>query len=130
MKKEKYCLEYVFEKASKSNLWTRIATSTGLSEWFADEVNDEEDGKLYTFTWNKYPSQAEVIGFNQNNYIRFRWLEEENENNFFEFRLHTNELTGGLVLEVTDFAEPHEKEDSMALWDTQITTLRRLLGLL
>lgn len=129
MRKEKYILEYVFDKASKSSLWARMATPDGLSEWFADEVNKIDD-KRYSFVWDKYPVEAKMIGLNPNTYIRFQWIDEENPSAYFEFRLHKNELTGGLVLEVTDFAEQSEKENAIALWDSQINALRRLLGLL
>ncbi|MDR2056707.1 MAG: hypothetical protein LBP83_00180 [Dysgonamonadaceae bacterium] len=127
MEKEKIRMEYVFDNASKNSLWTHIGTSIGLSEWFADEVVD--DGKIFTFTWDGHAINAEMTGINPNVYIRFHWLEDENPNSYFEFRLHKNELTGGLMLEITDFAEPEEKEAGIILWDKQVKDLKRLLGL-
>ncbi|MDR0612551.1 MAG: hypothetical protein LBG45_03530 [Dysgonamonadaceae bacterium] len=127
MKKEKYHIEYIFDKAGKSSLWEYISSMSGLEGWFADKVS--VDGKIYTFTWNAYSAEAEIVGINQNNYIRFHWLEDENPVSFFEFRLHKNELTGGIVLEITDFAEEHEKEDAINLWETEVRSLRRILGL-
>ncbi|GHT59912.1 hypothetical protein AGMMS50239_07650 [Bacteroidia bacterium] len=127
MKKEKYHIEYVFDKAGKSSLWDYFSSVAGLEEWFADKVSI--DGKIYTFTWKGHSADAEIIGINQNSYIRFHWLEDENPDSYFEFRLHKNELTGGLVLEITDFAEEHEKEDAINLWETEIRSLRRTLGL-
>jgi hypothetical protein len=127
MKKEKYHIEYVFDKAGKSSFWEHISSVTGLEGWFADKVS--VDGKIYTFTWNTYSAKAEIVGVNQNSYIRFHWLDDENPATFFEFRLHKNELTGGIVLEITDFAEEHEKEDAINLWETEIKLLCRILGL-
>jgi hypothetical protein len=127
MEKEKIHIEYVFDNASKNSLWTHIGTSIGLSGWFADEVVD--DGKIFTFTWNGNAMSAEMTGSNPNVYIRFHWLEDKNPNSYFEFRLHKNELTRGLMLEITDFAEPEEKEASIILWDKQVKDLKRLLGL-
>jgi len=127
MKKEKFHIEYLFDKASKNSLWNHIATSTGLSEWFADEVTNND--KIFTFIWDSYPEEAEVIGIIPNSYIRFRWIKDENTNYFFEFKLHKNELTNGLVLEITDFIEPSEKEDTITLWNSQIKVLTRILGL-
>lgn len=128
MGKEKYTLEYIFDKASRHSLWTRISTPTGLSEWFADEVDDVREN-IFAFTWNKYTSEAEVIGLNPNIYIRFRWLEEEDPTVYFEFRLQKIELTGGLMLEITDFSEPEEKEEAIALWNTEVNALKRMLGI-
>jgi len=127
MKKEKFHIEFVFDKASKNNLWDYISTAAGLAEWFADTV--VINGKIFTFKWKNYHNEAEVIGIVPYFFIRFHWLEDENQATYFEFRLHRIELTGGVTLEITDFAEKNEKESAVALWETQIKTLKRILGL-
>ena len=127
MMKEKFHIEYVFDKAGKASLWDYISSAMGLEGWFADKVSVE--GKIYTFTWKGHSADAEIVGMSQNNYIRLHWLEDENPLLYFEFRLHKNELTGGVVLEITDFVEEQEKSDAINLWETEIKTLRRTLGL-
>ena len=54
---------------------------------------------------------------------------ENEESNFFEFRINLEELTNELALIITDFAEAEEKEDSIYLWDSQINDLKRALGI-
>jgi len=127
MTKEKFHIEFVFNKVSKNSLWDYISTAVGLSEWFADTV--VIDGKSFTFQWKNYSNEAEVIGIMPHNFIRFRWLEDDDSTTFFEFRLHKIELTGEVTLEITDFAEKNEKASAVALWETQIRTLKRVLGL-
>ena len=127
MRKEKFHIEFIFDKASKSNLWDYISTAAGLAEWFADTV--VVNGKIFTFQWKDYYNEAEVIGIVPYSYIRFHWLEDENPATFFEFRLHRIELTGGVTLEIIDFAEKNEKESAVALWETQIKALKRIRGL-
>ena len=127
MKKEKYHIEFIFDKASRNSLWDYFSTAAGLAEWFADLV--VVDGKIYSFQWNNYSNEAEVIGIVPYNYIRFRWLEDDYPAIYFEFRLQKIELTGGVTLEITDFAEKSEVESAVALWETQIRTLKRILGL-
>ncbi len=126
MKKEKFHIEYVFNKGSKNTLWPRLATSSGLGEWFADDVTEKNN--IFSFFWDNYPSEAEIIGSTPFVYIRFRWLDDA-PHTYFELRLHHEEITDALVLEVTDFAEPDEKVHAITLWDTQIKTLRRKLGM-
>jgi uncharacterized protein YndB with AHSA1/START domain len=126
VKKEKIQIEYPLDRASKSGLWSCLSTPGGLAEWFADEVAD--DGKVYTFTWGKHKAEAELVGMTPLIYIRFRWLEDDDDT-YFEFRLHKIELTGEWMLEITDFAEESEKERAITLWNTQIKTLKRRLGL-
>ena len=127
MKKEKFHIEYVFDKAGKTSLWNYISTPSGLSEWFADDVTTNNN--IYTFIWHDHPNQAELISINPNNYIRFQWIEDADDESYFELRVHKIELTGGVMLEITDFAEAHEKEDAIVLWETQIKILKRILGL-
>jgi len=127
MKKEKFHIEFIFEKASRNSLWNYISTASGLAGWFADSV--AVDGRLFIFQWKHYSNEAEVTGMIPYNYIRFHWLEDENPATFFEFRLQKIEVTGGITLEITDFAEESEMEDAVALWETQIKTLKRTLGL-
>ena len=127
MRKEKFNIEYSLDKVSINNLWPRLATSFGLSEWFAENVT--ESGNQFTFYWEGHPSEAELIGTNPLVYIRFRWLEED-PSTYFEFRLHKVEVTGSWTLEITDFAEEDEKEAAITLWNTQIKVLKRKLGLL
>jgi uncharacterized protein YndB with AHSA1/START domain len=127
MKKEKFHIEYVFDTVSKRSLWNHLTTPPGLSSWFADDV--VISGKTYIFCWKKMREQAELLSIKTGNYVRYRWKDDD-ENVYFEFRIHTIELTGAVTLEVTDFAEPSEKTDAIALWDTQIDELKRTLGVL
>jgi uncharacterized protein YndB with AHSA1/START domain len=126
MEKEKIHIEYIFERISQNSLWNRLATPSGLAEWFADTVTS--DGKIFSFYWDTYLSEAELIEINPPFSVRFRWLEEE-ANTYFEFKLHRGELVGSIMLEITDFAEEDEKEKTIILWNTQIKTLKRKFGL-
>ena len=125
MKKEKFHIEYVFDKVSKRSLWNHLTTPPGLSSWFADDVNVV--GDRYEFAWDKTQENALVIYMKPETCVRFRW-ENDCDNVYFEFRIHTIELTGSISLEITDFAEPSEKTDSISLWDSQVYELKRTLG--
>ena len=125
MKKEKFHIEYVFDKVSKRSLWNHLTSPPGLSSWFADDVNVE--GDKYIFMWNKTKETATVIYMKPETCVRYSW-EDDDDNVYFEFRIHTIELTGTVALEITDFAEPSEKYDSISLWDTQVDELKRTLG--
>jgi uncharacterized protein YndB with AHSA1/START domain len=127
MNKEKFHIEYVFEMVSKRSLWNHLTTPPGLSSWFADDVNII--GDEYSFFWNKVEEKATLIYSKPETLVRYRW-EQDDENIYFEFRIHTIELTRGVALEVTDFADPSEKMDAISLWDAQIEELKRTLGVL
>jgi len=126
--KNKIELEYTINSSPKV-LFSRLSTPGGLSEWFADDVNQQS--KVYTFIWEGTESKAEVILKKENRYIRYRWLEdlENNDKSYFEFRIHQDELTGDVALMITDFAEDDEKDSTIELWNTQIAELKHSIGL-
>ena len=125
--RSKYELEYTLNCSPKV-LFSRLSTPEGLCEWFADNVN--VDGDIFTFFWNKAESKARLIAIKENKLVRFEWLDsDEPSTDYFEFRINIEELSGSLALIITDFAEPEEKEDAIFLWDSQITDLKRTLGM-
>lgn len=127
MKKEKFHIEYIFDKVSRRSLWNHLTTPPGLSAWFADDVTINDN--MYVFKWNRDEQEAEVLSVKPEISIRYRWADEEEDNVYFEFLIHTVELTGATALEITDFAEPDEKKDSINLWDSQVEELKRTLGI-
>ena len=127
MKKEKFHIEYIFDKVSRRSLWNHLTTPPGLSAWFADDVTINNN--TYIFKWNRDEQEAEVLAVKPEISIRYRWTDEEEDNAYFEFLIHTVELTGATALEITDFAEPDEKKDSINLWDSQVYELKRTLGI-
>ena len=126
MVKEKYQLEFTINCSHKI-LFNRLSTAGGLNEWFADNVTVQ--GKIFTFEWDGSTQQAEMINRKDQRYVRFHWLDDEDEKTYFEFKLNIDELTGDIALIVTDFAEPDEIEDTKELWETQVSELRHILGL-
>ena len=125
--RSKFELEYSLNCSPKV-LFSRLSTPEGLGEWFAEKVNVE--GDLFSFYWNNTASKARLSALKDNKLVRFEWMGIKNEeSNYFEFKINIEELTGDLALIVSDFAEPEEKEDAIYLWDSQITDLKRMLGI-
>jgi len=123
--KEKFELEYSINSSPKI-LYTRLSTPGGLSEWFADDINIE--GSIFTFIWDGAEEQAELVTKKENQLARFKWVDDEDDA-FFEFKIHKDDLTGDVALVITDFADEEDKDDAVELWNTQITNLKRALGL-
>lgn len=125
--KVQYELEYTFNCSPKV-LYPRISTPEGLAEWFADEVTNE--GETFLFTWDKIELKARLLCVKENRMARFEWIDKEQDKNqnYFEFKINVEELTGDVALIITDFAEPDEKEDAIYLWDTEIQRLKSALG--
>ena len=121
---EKYELEFQI-RSSVNILFNCLSTPSGLSEWFADDVNCTKN--TYTFIWDNSEQEAELITVSNNYFIKFRWLDYP-ENTFFEFRIEVDDITNDVILKVTDFAEADEVEEGKDLWTSQIHTLMKNLG--
>ncbi|MHC1731850.1 MAG: START-like domain-containing protein [Bacteroidales bacterium] len=125
--KSRYEIEYTLNSPVRV-LFDRLSTPEGLSEWFADNVT--VDGDIYTFRWDKVEARARLVYARENKAVRFDWLDfADSESNFFEFRVIIHELTNDVALIITDHAEEEELDDARDLWDTQISYLRKVLGL-
>ena len=126
-KKQSFSLEYVFH-ASPQLLYQYLSTPSGLSEWFADNVNSR--GELFTFIWDDSEEEALLIQKKPNERVRFQWQygEEDDKEYFFEFHIQVDEITKDVSLVVSDFAEEDEIEESKMLWDNSITSLKQVLG--
>ena len=125
--KEKYEMEFVIH-ASPSLIYTYISTPSGLSEWFADNVNSR--GELFTFIWDGSEEQAKLLSKKKGERIKFRWLvdDEDGSTCYFEIRIQVDEITKDVSLMVTDFAEDDEVEEGKMLWANQISSLKQVLG--
>ena len=125
--KVKFELEYTLNSSPKV-LFSRLSTAEGLAEWFADDV--QVKGDFYTFIWDGIENKAHLSQIKDNKQVKFEWAEDDSEDeNYFEFKLNIDELTGDVALLITDFAEEADKEDSINLWDTQIAELKQVIGL-
>lgn len=122
--KIKFQQEYSLQ-ASASLLYQYLSTSSGLSEWFADNVSSQ--GNKFVFLWAGYPEEAFLIARRQDKLVRFRWA-EDSEKYYFEVRIEEDELTGDVSLIVTDFSLPGELNESKQLWDRHINDLKKAIG--
>lgn len=115
-------------KSSTHILYNMISTPSGLSEWFADNVNIKDD--FYTFVWDGSEEIAKRVNSKKGEYVRFQWEDDvEEENNcFFEIKIKIDELTNDKALIITDFAEEDEVDEAKLLWENQIAELKMVIG--
>lgn len=118
-------LEYIFSSSVKV-LFSRLSTPAGLSEWFAEDVFQK--GNQFIFVWNGAEHPATLLELKPNSFVRFQWDDADNEDEYFEFSIHVEPLTGDVALIITDFADEDEVADSTELWNKQMDILHRTLG--
>tara|TARA_B110000037_G_scaffold52092_1_gene63949 strand:+ start:31 stop:423 length:393 start_codon:yes stop_codon:yes gene_type:complete len=126
-KKTFYSLEFDFQ-ASPQLLFQYLSTPSGLSEWFADNVNSR--GEDFVFIWDDSEEEAKMIQSKNNERVRFQWMndEEDSEDYYFEFKIQVDEITKDLSLIISDFSDDDEVEESKLLWRSLIADLKQVLG--
>ncbi len=124
--KIKFELEFPIH-ASPQLLFQYISTPSGLSEWFADNVNSR--GEIFTFIWDDSEENAKMLSKKNAERVKFKWLDNDDDASiFFEIKIQVDEITKDVSLIVTDFADDGEVEESKMLWDNQISSLKQVLG--
>ena len=125
--KTKFEIEFPIH-ASPQLLFQYISTPSGLSEWFADNVNSR--GELFTFIWDGSEESAKMLTKKTGERIKFKWLngEEDQDQCYFEIRIQVDEITKDVSLMITDFSDDDEVDEAKMLWENQISSLKQVLG--
>ena len=125
--KVRYEIEFPIN-SSPQLLYQYISTPSGLSEWFADNVNSR--GEFFTFIWNDSQEKARLASKKSGEKVKFKWVDENNKDTeyFFELNILVDELTKDVSLMVVDFASKEEVEEATQLWENQISDLKHVIG--
>ena len=122
-----FSIEFDFH-ASPQLLFQYLSTPSGLSEWFADNVNSR--GEDFTFIWDDSEEYAKLLTKKANEKVRFRWMnDEEDQNDYhFEFKIQVDEITKDVSLIISDFADEDELDEAKMLWENLVGSLKQVLG--
>lgn len=112
--------------ASPSFLYQYLSTPDSLGEWFADNVNSR--GKMFTFIWDDSEEVAERLSQKQDKFVKFKWVEDEEKETYFEFKIQVDALTKDVSLIVIDFADDDEVDELKMFWENQISELKHTIG--
>ncbi|MDC6364449.1 MULTISPECIES: START-like domain-containing protein [Flavobacteriaceae] len=122
--KVKFEIEFVIQ-ASPQLLYQYISTPSGLSEWYADNVNSRSE--MFTFIWDGAEEMAKMLKRKSDEFVKFAW-EESDDDSYFEMRIIVDEITKDVSLFITDFAEEDEVDEAKMLWENQVSDLKQVLG--
>lgn len=125
--KTRYEIEFPIN-SSPQLLYQYISTPSGLSEWFADNVNSR--GEFFTFIWNDSEEKARLASKKSGEKVKFKWVDANNKDSeyFFELHILVDEITKDVSLMVIDFAVDEELGEAKLLWENQISDLKHVIG--
>lgn len=132
MKKQQIFIEHDLRSTSANIIWKVISTEGGLGRWIADEV--QEDNGKFTFTWGEEwghheKRTATTLEKVRNSHIRMQWDDETDPEAYLELRIVRTEITGGYLLQVTDYALPEDVDSLYDIWEQNFEQLRAATGL-
>jgi len=125
MKRVKIELEFIF-RASPTILYKFLTTPACLIRWFCDEV--DITGETFVYTWSGADEVAELIDDIEDERLKFKWEDADDENEYLEFRMTKSPITNTSILEITDYCDEDEVEDTKALWESQMKVLQSVTG--
>jgi len=131
MTKNKFTAEFEIN-ASQRMLFPYIASASGLSQWFADDVTIDED-KNYHIYWNGENHPAKIAALRTNSFVKFEFIpgkgdNPEDEHTSLEFKLEKNELTNSTYLKVIDNTEMEDEDELYDIWENMVTVLKETVG--
>ncbi|HEX9649929.1 MAG TPA: START-like domain-containing protein [Cyclobacteriaceae bacterium] len=127
-KKRKCVCEFEINASTKM-LYPYLYTAGGLAQWFCDDVTVDED-KNFNFIWDGNDHKAKLVSHRVNNFVRFEFIPDENENDpsYFELRLEMNELTESVFLKIIDYSDFEDEDELRDLWEGLIGDLKEIVG--
>jgi len=127
MEKAEFVGEYEM-RASKKMLYPFISSASGLSQWFADDVNINNEDKVLTIIWDGDENKAKIISSRINHHVKIEFMEEDPDDpNTLEFILDANELTNTVFLRVVDYSDM-DLDEAEDLWESLIHNLKEIVG--
>ena len=128
--KARFVVEFPIN-ASPKILFPYLATASGLTQWFCDDVRYVE-GQRMNFIWDQENHYAEISGQRLNRAVRFVFLDEQRQSvpdaNFLEFTLDSSQVTDEVYLRVTDYSVWHDADEQQEMWDGLVAKLREQVG--
>ncbi|QKG54652.1 ATPase [Hymenobacter sp. BRD67] len=117
--------------ASPKILFPYIASASGLSQWFCDDVRLDPDHRL-NMVWDKQSHFAEIAAQRPGRSIRYVFLDEKKcslpDANYLDFTLESSLITDEVFLRVTDYSDHLDAEEQQELWEGLVGKLREQVG--
>lgn len=123
-KRRCYKIEYSF-KAKAELIYNYLSIPYNLATWFADDVQINQD--LMIFTWEGSSERAKITKQILKKKVVFRWIDRPDEE-YLTFDIETDEVTGGTVLQISDYDDEDQIQEANLMWDTAIEKLKRTIG--
>jgi len=125
MVRTKLQMEFLF-KASPNILYTFLTTPACIVRWFCDKA--EVDEHQITYSWSGNEEVALILADHEEEVLRLKWADSDYESEYLEFKISESPVTGETILDLTDFCDENELNDTKQYWNQQIKNLQKECG--
>jgi uncharacterized protein YndB with AHSA1/START domain len=125
MSRKKIELEFIF-RASPAIIYNFVMSSECLVRWYCDEVDITND--VYVFYWAGSSEVAYLVDDIEEERVRFKREDAPNSSEYLEYRMYRSDITNETILEITDFCDDDEEQETKDLWASVMVELRKECG--
>lgn len=117
--------------ASPKILYPYLATASGLTQWFCDDVRYVV-GQRLNFIWDHQDHYAEISSQRLNRAVRFVFLDAHRQPladaDYLEFNLDSSLVTDEVYLRVVDYSAGQDADEHQEMWEGLVAKLREQVG--
>jgi len=125
MERVKQELEFMLN-ASPVILYDYISNTSNLAQWFCDDLK-VKDRDNYVFIWDTEERKAHIEKRVRGKSIKWSW-EDAPKGEFLEIEVVKDDMTGDVLIKVTDFCDEDDQDSNAELWGADIEHLGSVIG--
>jgi uncharacterized protein YndB with AHSA1/START domain len=125
MERIKQELEFLL-KASPVIIYDYISNTSNLTQWFCDNLKAKSKDK-YVFIWDEEERLATIEKKVRGKLIKWSW-DDAPKGEYLQLEVIKDDMTGDVLVKVTDFCDEEEAESNMELWEADIEHLGSVIG--
>ena len=125
MERVSFRLEFIL-KTSPNIIYKFLTTPSCLIRWFCDRVEIDDD--KYSYFWEDEEEVAYLIDDIEEELLRFKWEDAEGDDEYLEFKMSISDVTREAVFEIIDYCDADEVADQKQLWESQVDSMKKAMG--
>lgn len=125
MERIKQELEFLL-RASPVIIYDYISNTSNLTQWFCDDLKVKSKDS-YIFIWDEEERRATIEKKVRGKLIKWSW-EDSPKGEYVQLEVIKDDMTGDVLVKVTDFCDEGEEESNSELWGADIEHLGSVIG--
>ena len=113
-------------RASPVIIYDYISNTSNLTQWFCEDLK-AKDRDNYLFIWENEERKAKIERRVRGKLIRWSW-EDSPKGEYLELEVIKDDMTGDVLIKVTDFCDEEEADSNFELWEADIEHLGGVIG--